>query len=62
LNPLTEFAPDTEHGEPRLNAIGTSALSRLLFVVCVERRDDHLRIISAREANRHERKKYERRS
>ena len=61
-NPLTEFSPDTEHDEPRLTAIGESSASRLLFVVCVERRGDHLRIISARKANSHERRKYEQRS
>lgn len=59
---LTEFAADLDHGEPRLNAIGESASRRLLFVVCVERDGDHLRIISARRANSRERKLYERRS
>ena len=51
--------PDWEHGEPRLLAIGMSARSRVLFVVTLELDNDRYRIISARKANRHERKQYE---
>jgi uncharacterized DUF497 family protein len=51
--------PDVTH-EDRLLILGTSTRARLLFVVYVEREaDDTVRIISARKATPHERKKYE---
>ena len=55
---LTEWQPDLEHGEPRLNALGYSARGRVLFVVVAEVIGDRLRIISARKANAAELKGY----
>lgn len=57
-NPLTEFAPELDSTEPRVRAIGVSRQSRLLFVVALEITDDEMRIISARRANRAERRGY----
>lgn len=45
--------------EGRIAVIGYSAESRCLFVVVVEVEDDAVRIISAREATRHEKKLYQ---
>ncbi len=42
----------------RVAVIGYSATSRLLFVVFIEVEDDVVRIISARKADSHERKRY----
>ena len=58
-NPLTDYAPDLDHDDPRLRALGESSRGRLLYVVCVEYGDDHLRIISARRADSQEREDYE---
>lgn len=49
---------DDPDGE-RLVTLGTDALGRLLVVV-YEWRDDDVRLISARKANRSERRQYER--
>ena len=59
-DPLMMAVEDGEHsfGEQRYQAIGLSIRSRLLFVVFSER-DRGIRIISAREATRRERKSYE---
>ena len=56
-----EFAltrEDDEHAEERFVTIGSDALGRLLIVVYTWR-DDELRLISARPANRYERRQYE---
>lgn len=45
--------------EPRLVVIGSSADGNILFVVSAELEGEVLRIISARRAERHERKKYQ---
>lgn len=60
-DPLAREHPDPEHsfGEARFIVVGYSFFRRLLVVVCTER-GDTIRIISAREATRHERKAYER--
>ena len=50
--------PDSETSESRFLLVGVSAARRTLVVVHVERRE-RLRIISAREATRHERRKVE---
>lgn len=55
---ITFFDPDHSEGEDRFITVGFSALGRLLMVAHVERRD-HIRIISARELTRRERKAYE---
>ena len=51
--------PDHSHGESRFITIGHSISQRLIVVSHTEV-GDTFRIISAREANTHERKKYER--
>jgi uncharacterized DUF497 family protein len=50
--------PDHSEGEERFVTIGCSARNRLI-VVCHTEEGDTVRIISAREANSHERKTYE---
>jgi uncharacterized protein len=50
--------PDHSHGETRWITFGISRMRRLLVVSHAER-NDRLRIISAREATRNERKIYE---
>ncbi|HEX8363587.1 MAG TPA: BrnT family toxin [Longimicrobium sp.] len=60
LDPLALEAPDPEHSmqEERLLLVGRSVRQRLLVVVFTER-GDSIRIISAREATRHEKRIYE---
>jgi uncharacterized DUF497 family protein len=48
--------------ERRLAVTGYSSESRMLFVVFIEVEEDVVRIISARKATPHERKKYENQS
>jgi uncharacterized protein len=55
---LTFADPDHSIGEERLLTYGRSAMGRLLVVSHVER-DGRVRIISAREATKHEHKIYE---
>jgi len=55
---LTGFDPDHSDDEDRFITMGDSASGRLLVVVHSDR-DDRVRIISAREATRRERKDYE---
>jgi len=50
--------PDHSHAEPRFLTIGYSTSNRLVVVSHTED-GDNFRIISAREANPHERKTYE---
>jgi uncharacterized DUF497 family protein len=50
--------PDHSHGEPRFITIGHSSGNRLIVVSHTEE-GENSRIISAREANTHERKTYE---
>lgn len=59
-NEATIF-PDEDHsnGEEREIIVGFSILDRLLLVSFTERPVDRVRIISAREATREERKDYE---
>ena len=60
IDPLAATIPDPDHsaGEHRFLTIGLSATGRLV-VVAHSDEDDVIRIISAREATRHERKNYE---
>jgi hypothetical protein len=60
LDPLALEVPDPEHSmqEERLLLVGRSVHQRLLVVSFTER-GDSIRIISAREATRHERRIYE---
>ncbi len=59
-DPLAATVPDPDHsrGEPRFITIGYSSANRLVVVTHTEE-GDNFRIISAREANLHERKTYE---
>ena len=59
-DPLAGTIPDPDHsmGEARFLTIGYSSNHRLIVVWYTEE-DDNFRIISAREANTHERKTYE---
>lgn len=50
--------PDDHPAETRFATLGMDALGRLLVVV-YEWRDDDVRLISARKANRSERRQYE---
>ena len=63
IDPLAREVPDPEHSseEERLLLVGRSFRRRLLVVVFTER-GDSIRIISAREATRAERRNYEERS
>lgn len=55
---LTGYDPDHSEDEDRYITMGTSADGRLIIVSHTDR-GDVVRIISAREANRRERKDYE---
>ena len=59
-DPLAGTIPDPVHsmGEARYLTVGTSSNSRLIVVSHTEQ-DENFGIISAREANAHERKTYE---
>jgi uncharacterized protein len=59
-DPLAGTIPDPDHsyGERRFVTVGQSSNHRLIVVSHTEQ-GDNFRIISAREANPHERKKYE---
>lgn len=60
LDPLARVYDDPDHSldENRFLLVGRSAARRTLLVVHISR-SDHLRIISAREASRRERKAFE---
>lgn len=61
-DPLTKVALDPEHSqlEDRFIAVGYSFMNRLLLVVhCYRKRDQIIRIISARKLTRMERKQFE---
>lgn len=57
-DPLSATFTDPTPGEERLITIGLSSRQRLLIVVHTEQ-DERIRIISARLATSHERKKHE---
>jgi uncharacterized DUF497 family protein len=57
-DPFAGITEDTEHPE-RLILLGQSNRRRLLLVVHVEIDQDTVRLISARRATRHERRRYE---
>ena len=56
---LTIADPDHSTGEYRFLSIGRSSLGDLLVVSYTEREENHIRIISARRATKHEQKHYE---
>jgi uncharacterized DUF497 family protein len=55
---LTGFDPGHSDDEDRFISMGTSAVGRVLIVSHTDR-DDKVRLISAREASRRERRDYE---
>ena len=57
-DPLGLLLEDKVHAE-RAVLIGVSLQNRVLFTVFVELTDSGIRIISARKATRHERRRYE---
>jgi uncharacterized DUF497 family protein len=59
-DPFASTIPDPDHSrsEARFVTLGLSSQQRLL-VVCHTERGDRTRLISAREATRHERRQYE---
>jgi uncharacterized protein len=57
-DPHGAYYPDTIH-EERFILIGYLRRQRLLYVVHAEVAVDHIRIISARKATRHEKRHYE---
>lgn len=60
-DPLAYLFDDTEHSQNELREliVGHSLLGRLLIVSFTERQQDIVRVISAREATKTERKDYE---
>ena len=58
---LTISDPDHSQEEFRWLSLGRSTTGDLLVVSYTEREENRIRIISARHANRHERRTYERR-
>jgi uncharacterized DUF497 family protein len=61
LNPLSLFgANENEYDDPnRFEYLGHSEKNRVVYVVTVEKHDDEIRIIHAREAKAHEIEEYE---
>jgi hypothetical protein len=57
-DPLALIIEDQSHPE-NARVIGQSLAARILLVVFVERERDLVRLISARRATRHERRRYE---
>jgi len=58
-DPLALVASDADYPDRTL-MVGESIRQRVLLTVFVERNDADIRIISARRATRHERRRYER--
>jgi uncharacterized protein len=57
-DPLALIVEDARHPE-NARIIGESVAGRILLVVFIERERDVVRLISARRATRHERRRYE---
>jgi uncharacterized DUF497 family protein len=58
-NPLALSNRNSHPSGERWEYLGSSSDQRLLYVVTVEKSDDEIRIISARQATPNERRKYE---
>ena len=58
-NPLVLSNINGHLSDQRFEYLGHSSLSRLLYVVTVEKHEDEIRIVSAREATPVERRRYE---
>jgi uncharacterized DUF497 family protein len=63
-DPLADIEEDSAHHPGRFNIVGRPWPWRrdLLFVVYVESTEEEVRVISARHATKHERKRYEERT
>ncbi len=61
LNPLSQMAPNKHPSGMRWEYLGHSVKERILYVVTVEKDDNHATIISARKAENYEREEYEKR-
>lgn len=59
LSPLSLMNVNDHASGDRMEYMGYSSQSRLLYVVTVEKEDKKIRIVSARKATANERKKYE---
>mgnify|MGYP001591226579 CR=1 FL=1 len=59
MNPLNMYRLNKHQSGNRFEYIGHSDRDRELYVVTVEEHDDQVHILSAREADPHEREKYE---
>ena len=59
LSPLSRYRLNKHPSGKRFEYIGHSDRCRVLYVVTVEEYDDQAHILSAREAELHERKEYE---
>ncbi len=59
FGPMALTTEDPNHGEQRFVTLGADGLGRLLVVVCTWRDDDVIRVMSARLADKKERKYYE---
>lgn len=59
FDPFVRYENASENGEQRDGAVGSDFDFRVLFVVHILFEDYHIRIISARRADAHERKFYE---
>jgi len=60
-NPMSLYRLNKHGSGKRFEYIGHSDKSRILYVVTVEERDECVHILSARKAESHERKDYEKR-
>jgi len=58
FDPLFVLVDATRDGEARQAAIGFASTARLLYVVHIEIDDSHIRIVSARRAERDEENRY----
>jgi uncharacterized protein len=59
LNPISLLNLNRHDSGNRIEYLGHSDQSQLLYVVSVEKSEDSIRIISARKATKTERRKYE---
>ena len=59
FDPFVQLLDASDPTEPREAAVGYTESDQLLFVVHVIRHEEIIRIVSAREATRDERRQYE---
>jgi uncharacterized DUF497 family protein len=58
-DPFAITIEDPEHDEQRFVTLGADLTGKILVVVCAYASDDEIRLISAREASRGEKRRYE---